>query len=84
MRDYDKKVHPVDDHSKPVNVEFMYLTLIHLDLDVRKSIMTVDGWVALKWNDRKLKWTPSDHEFIKEIHFGGVSRSLYTICPKQK
>ena len=42
------------------------MALIHLDLDEKKSVLEVDGWMRLNWTDEYLRWDPK--EFSSEIN----------------
>lgn len=69
MQDYDKMIHPVEDHKQPVVVQ-LGMALIHVDLDEMTSIITVDGWMRMSWNDPGLKWDPNIFEDVQKMHFG--------------
>jgi len=66
---YTKDVHPVKDHRQAVRVD-LGMALIHLDLDERKSVLEVDGWMRLNWTDEYLKWDPVQYNNLTQIHFG--------------
>ena len=69
MQNYDKSIHPVEDHEKPVNVS-LGMALIHVDLDEKKSLIIVDGWMRMAWNDPNLAWQPEIFENVSSMHFG--------------
>ena len=56
---YKKEVHPVRNHLDTVRVD-LGMALIHLDLDAKKSILEVDGWMRLNWTDEYLRWNPQE------------------------
>eukprot|EP00088_Acartia_fossae_P005661 TRINITY_DN12554_c0_g1_i2.p1 TRINITY_DN12554_c0_g1~~TRINITY_DN12554_c0_g1_i2.p1 ORF type:complete len:504 (+),score=113.60 TRINITY_DN12554_c0_g1_i2:109-1620(+) len=69
LKNYDKMVHPVQDHSKTVEVA-LGMAMIHVDLDEQSSILEVDAWLRQKWHDDFLTWEPADYENLTTIHFG--------------
>ena len=74
MTDYDKRIHPaedhtVEDHTKAVNVS-LGMALIHVELDEKKSIMIVDGWMRMTWVDPNLTWNKTDFDDVSMMHFG--------------
>jgi len=72
LNEYNKHIHPIEDHDLPVNIEIDRVTLIHLDLEPSTSVFTVDIWLSLGWNDPKLAWIPMDYGGIKEMHFNSA------------
>jgi len=69
MLSYNKEIHPVLDYREPVNVH-LGMALIHVDFDEKKSLITVDGWMRMTWNDPNLAWNPDDFENVTQMHFG--------------
>ncbi len=69
MQDYDKSIHPLEDHRDTVNVS-LGMALIHMDLDEKKSLIIVDGWMRLTWNDPNLSWNPDLFDNVTLMHFG--------------
>jgi len=69
LKPYKKEVHPVKNHLDTVRVD-LGMALIHLDLDERKSILEVDGWMRLNWTDEYLRWDPQEFHDLTQIHFG--------------
>lgn len=59
---YDKNVGPTWENNKTVHFG---LSLIHLEMDEKHSIMVTDLWVRFAWNEPKFKWNKDD--------FGGIS-----------
>ena len=47
LHEYDKHIHPIEDHDLPVNIRIDRVTLIHLDLEPATSVFTVDIWLSL-------------------------------------
>ncbi len=59
----------MEDHTKPVTVS-LGLAVIHVDLDERSSILTVDAWMRMSWTDPGLKWDPAIFDNVQKMHFG--------------
>ena len=68
MLNYNKEIHPVLEYTEPVNVS-LGMALIHVDLDEMKSLIVVDGWMRMTWDDPKLKWNPDDFDNVTQMHF---------------
>jgi len=68
MLNYDKNIHPVLEYTDPVNVS-LGMALIHVDLDEMKSLIVVDGWMRMTWDDPSLKWNPDDFDNVTQMHF---------------
>ena len=69
MQNYDKSIHPVEDHNEAVTVK-LGMALIHLDIDEKKSLLTADAWMRMSWNDPNLAWQTEIFENVSLIHFG--------------
>ena len=69
MQNYDKTIHPVEDHNEAVQVN-LGMALIHLDIDEKKSLLTADAWMRMSWNDPNLAWQREIFENVSLIHFG--------------
>lgn len=69
LHKYDKNVHPVANANDGVEVQ-VGLALIHVDIDLYTSVMTVDAWMRLSWIDEHLRWDPEKHDQISSLHFG--------------
>ena len=69
MGNYDKSIHPVEDHNQPVNVS-MGMTLIHVDLIEKQSIIYLDAWMRFSWKDPNLVWDPNLFDGVTQFHFG--------------
>ena len=39
------------------------------DMDEKKSIITVDSWMRMGWNDSALVWDPDKFDGVKTMHF---------------
>jgi len=70
LKDYDKKIHPVKDWTKPVKVD-VGMAVIHLDLDERRSVLDIDSWMRFNWTDQYLTWNPKLYAGVDQIHLGG-------------
>jgi hypothetical protein len=46
------------------------MAVIHFDIDERRSVLSVDAWMRMAWNDNHLKWDPAEFDGLKQIHFG--------------
>lgn len=44
--------------------------MIHVDLEERTSVLSVDAWMRLKWKDDHLKWDSEEYGGLKTVHFG--------------
>ncbi|VVC36084.1 Nicotinic acetylcholine receptor,Neurotransmitter-gated ion- [Cinara cedri] len=62
-----------DRHSRPViNDNLTNVTintvLKYVDLDYQNSIMTINAWVSMTWQDEKLLWNVSDYGGINVVN----------------
>ena len=46
------------------------MAVIHFDIDEKRSILSVDAWMRMAWNDNHLKWDPAEFEGLTQMHFG--------------
>ena len=59
----------MDDPDETVEVQ-LGMALIHVDMDEKKSLITVDSWMRMAWKDSKLSWNPKEYkEFNGSMHF---------------
>ena len=70
LKNYDKLVHPVGSHKEAVEVQ-LGMSLLHVDVDEVKSVMSVDAWVQMAWKDAFMTWNPDDYDGLDLMHFGG-------------
>ena len=63
MKNYDKSKHIIENVSN-TTVKFG-VSVIHLDIDEKRRVLTSDLWMRLAWTDKDLTWKPED--------FGNVS-----------
>lgn len=66
MKNYDTSARP--EHSTVASKVRIALTLIHIDLDETKGVLTTNGWLKINWTDSKLSWNPSDYENLASLH----------------
>ncbi|XP_025412106.1 acetylcholine receptor subunit alpha-type acr-16-like isoform X2 [Sipha flava] len=66
LRYYDKHSRPVISNNL-TNVT-VNTVLKYIDLDFQNSIMTVNAWVSMTWQDEKLLWNVSEYGDIKSIN----------------
>lgn len=66
MKNYDTSSRP--EHSTVATKVLIALTLIHIDLDETKGVLTTNGWLKMNWTDSKLSWNPSDYENLASLH----------------
>ena len=38
-------------------------------MDEKKSIITVDSWMRMGWNDSALVWDPNEFDKVETMHF---------------
>ena len=68
LKNYDKSTHPVEDHNQTIQVQ-LGMALIHIDLDEKRSLVTIDAWMRMAWNDSNLVWDPSKYSNVQQMHF---------------
>lgn len=61
--DYDKNIRP----QERVDLVFDYIVKSFSFKD-EKNLMAVQSWIALKWNDSRLKWNPDDFEHFDKTY----------------
>lgn len=66
LKNYDTSARP--EHSTVASKVNIALTLIHIDLDETKGVLTTNGWLKINWTDSKLSWNPSDYENLATLH----------------
>ncbi|XP_018327385.1 acetylcholine receptor subunit alpha-like 1 [Agrilus planipennis] len=67
LLNYDKFARPTQ-HYNLTNVQ-IGLSIIHLEVNELKSMISVNGWLSLEWTDEKLKWNPDSYGGIKKLNF---------------
>ncbi|XP_060848778.1 acetylcholine receptor subunit alpha-like 1 [Rhopalosiphum padi] len=66
LRFYDRHSRPViSDNLTNVTVNTV---LKYVDLDFQNSIMTINAWVSMTWQDEKLLWNESDYGGTKSVN----------------
>ncbi|KAL3868227.1 hypothetical protein ACJMK2_041058 [Sinanodonta woodiana] len=64
---YNKAVRPTYEQTTPTNVIIdLYLTSI-IDFDSQKETLTTSGYLAIRWNDYYLQWTPTTYGNLTSI-----------------
>jgi uncharacterized DUF497 family protein len=63
---YDKYARPAQ-HTNTTVVN-LFVIIRHVSLDELKSIMTVQAWVRMTWEDEKLKWNESEYGGLSVLH----------------
>lgn len=67
LKDYDKNARPTDSNLKTqCNVG---LTLLHIDLDETRGILTSHTWIRMNWSDPLLAWDNASYPGIEVVHF---------------
>ena len=46
------------------------MAVIHFDIDPKRSVLMVDAWMRMAWNDNHLIWDPAEFEGLTQLHFG--------------
>ncbi|KAL7297360.1 hypothetical protein TKK_0009750 [Trichogramma kaykai] len=65
LKKYDKWTRPTEHCNK--TTLYVHLSIFHVEIDSKKSMMTVNSWVHLNWDDAKLKWRPENYGGIKDL-----------------
>jgi len=66
LKGYDRFIRP-EVHNKAIKLQIA-LTLIHIDLDETRGVLTTHGWLKMNWTDRKLSWDNRSYDGIKDLH----------------
>jgi len=69
LRNYNKDLHPVKVWTDTVKVD-IGMAVIHLDLDERHSVLSVDSWMRFNWTDQYLQWDPAQYAGVDQLHLG--------------
>lgn len=67
LKDYDKNARP-SDNSLKTRCE-VGLSLLHIDLDETRGILTSHTWMRMTWSDPLLAWDNSSYNNISSVHF---------------
>ncbi|XP_014214843.1 neuronal acetylcholine receptor subunit beta-3-like [Copidosoma floridanum] len=65
LLNYDKFSRPAQ-HYNTTTVSLL-LSIMQVELDSRKSILSINAWVHMSWEDEKLKWTSEDYGGVDKI-----------------
>ncbi|KAI1719732.1 neurotransmitter-gated ion-channel ligand binding domain-containing protein [Ditylenchus destructor] len=66
---YDPVERPVQDHTKPLNVNLKIILQQILDVDEKNQVLTLVVWEQLTWYDYKMKWSPEEYGGIQDVRF---------------
>ncbi|XP_070568557.1 neuronal acetylcholine receptor subunit alpha-10-like [Ptychodera flava] len=67
FRNYNKKVRPVKNFSRPIWVTFdMALNQI-ADMDERNQVLKTNIWTTETWMDEMMRWNPLEYDGIDQI-----------------
>lgn len=68
LHDYDPILRP--SNSKASNSIHVGMTLINIDLDENRGVLTSHAWLKMNWSDSKLQWKPEDYNGIDHLRIG--------------
>ncbi|CAO1319692.1 unnamed protein product [Diamesa serratosioi] len=66
LKNYDTSVRP--EHFSVATKLKIAFTIIHIDLDETRGVLTTHGWLKMNWTDSKLSWNPSDYDNLATLH----------------
>ncbi|XP_060066981.1 neuronal acetylcholine receptor subunit alpha-10-like [Ylistrum balloti] len=67
LRNYEKRIMPSQNSSKPLNVKFGVALAQIIDVDEKNQIITTNCWLNLGWLDYMLKWDPKKYNNIDVV-----------------
>lgn len=62
---YDPLVRPAN-HKLPTSLH-VHMTLINIELDEMRGVLTTHAWLKMNWSDPKLSWKKADYGDINEL-----------------
>jgi Neurotransmitter-gated ion-channel ligand binding domain len=65
LKDYDKNTRPAQ-YKEKTNCHIT-MTLINIDLDEKRSVLTSHAWLKMNWSDTKLTWDNESYNGISEL-----------------
>lgn len=68
LEDYDPLTRP--SNAKDANSLHVSITLINIDLDEKRGVLTTHAWLKMNWSDVKLSWDPKAYDGIQEMRVG--------------
>lgn len=68
LDDYDPIIRPSS--SKEANNLHIGMTLINIELDENRGVLTSHAWLKMNWSDAKLQWKPEDYNNIDQLRIG--------------
>ena len=66
FKNYDTAARP--EHFSVATKVKIALTIIHINLDETKGVLSTHTWLKMNWTDSKLSWNPSDYENLATLH----------------
>lgn len=65
---YDPLTRPVA--NKDAVTLHVSITLINIDLDEKRGVLTTHAWLKMNWTDTKLAWDPKTYNSIEVLRLG--------------
>lgn len=65
LANYDRLARP--EHHNVATICHVGITLIHMELDEARGVLTTHGWLKMNWSDSKMKWDNNSYGGITEI-----------------
>jgi hypothetical protein len=78
LEDYDPLTRP--SNGKDVNSLQVSITLINIDLDEKRGVLTTHAWLKMNWSDKKLSWDPTAYNGIVELRVGADEVNKCEFC----
>ena len=69
LEDYDRRIRPRDNQSKPVVVQTEFFLNSIMSLDVTNQVLSVRGYFYFKWYDEFLQWDPCENSGVTYLKF---------------
>ncbi|XP_050533618.1 acetylcholine receptor subunit alpha-type acr-16-like isoform X2 [Daktulosphaira vitifoliae] len=66
LRFYDRNSRPVIGNN--LTYVTMNPVIKYVDMDFKQSIMTINAWISMTWQDEKLHWNSSQYGSIKAVN----------------
>lgn len=67
FKDYDKDVRPESHHNHTTSVHFCIVPQYLIELDEKKSLISIESWLVLLWKDKRLSWNSSEFDGITRL-----------------
>lgn len=65
MKDYNRFTRP--EQYDTATKCYLGLTLIHMDLDETRGVLTTHAWLKMNWTDSKLSWDNESYA-MNDLH----------------